>query len=123
MQQDKPFRLQNTRRIGMIIGIVIFILFAYKASHDVSNPKIAAGERRFPLVNSSSSTLPVKKSEVTVFGLPNTNIQPQAINNPSVVKDSDDVTASQASHSIRQAKLKDKTAKYITSRSNHAKEK
>lgn len=34
------------RKCIMIIGIGLFILFAYKASHDVSNPAIAAGSLR-----------------------------------------------------------------------------
>lgn len=46
MQSFKPILFQNLRRAAMIMGLAMFVMFAHKASSEVSSPNIAAGNQR-----------------------------------------------------------------------------
>ncbi len=46
MQSTKTTLLPHVRRLGMLVGFAFFILFIYTASHEVANPRIAAGTER-----------------------------------------------------------------------------
>ncbi|HUP26467.1 MAG TPA: hypothetical protein VM124_02350 [Candidatus Limnocylindrales bacterium] len=50
MQSSKPTFLLYVRRLGMFTGFAFFIFFVYRASHDVANPRIAAGTERKQVV-------------------------------------------------------------------------
>ena len=46
MQTFKPILIQNLRRAALVMGFAMFVIFAHKASNEVSSPNIAAGSQR-----------------------------------------------------------------------------
>lgn len=46
MENSKQTLSKSVRVTGMVVGFSFFMLFVYKASHDVSNARIAAGAER-----------------------------------------------------------------------------
>lgn len=54
MQTLKPIILQSLRRLILFIGLIFFIFFTYRASHEVANPKIADGVERTQLATTTT---------------------------------------------------------------------
>lgn len=62
----------------MAVGFAFFILFVYKASHEIASPKIAAGVQHIQAVNDSGDSLPV-------FSSPTPNYNTAALLAPNTI--------------------------------------
>jgi len=88
----------------MIIGLLILIFFAYKAIHEVSNPKIAAGtQEHTQAVQLSTQPLSIIGAPSPGYSLP--AVAAHIAANPPQAPESDspavtDVAAAQQNHKI-----------------------
>lgn len=46
MQKSGPILIQNIRRVALFMGLALFVVFAYRATSEVSSSSVAAGNRR-----------------------------------------------------------------------------
>ncbi|MES2971205.1 MAG: hypothetical protein V4702_02720 [Patescibacteria group bacterium] len=91
MRPFDPSALQLIRRFVMIIGFSFFVVFAYKATQDVSNSALAAGSpfRKKPPI-ASLSTQPIPQNS-TGYQTPTSIIdttEPSGTNQASQTKES-----------------------------------
>lgn len=77
MQQTKHIYLQKIRKLGIIIGFAFFIMFIFKASNEVGNPKIAAGVQKANAPVSTSQGISSINSKFTSYSTPVSSVTVQ----------------------------------------------
>jgi hypothetical protein len=85
MQTFKLILFQNLRRAAIVMGLAMFIMFAHKATNEVANTNIAAGnQRQQTLVAISSSAKAINSGVLTGEQSPAylTSVQTSTITEP-----------------------------------------